>query len=153
MDVIREGQSTPVETLYVGQNYTFRVWVANDSTLGGMQLPFRWYSPSGVSWDYVIPQTALSYVTVVPGCRMDPPATIWDMTDLFLLEKSMDGVAPDSLMMGGTAMYHGLPAGSLQAMLGPYQVDGGGDRRSGGDDQPGHLFCTAGGQPDVCDDQ
>jgi len=126
IDLTRQGLTTPVDTAVIGNNYTVRVHIANDTILGGMQLGFKVYSPQHAAWNWLYQANGFSvnhtppgtggYVTVISGSRMDPPSSVWDMGSLLVTERSMDGVTPDSMLIGGTAWNGGLPVGSLQPM-------------------------------------
>ena len=127
LDLTRQGLTTPVDTAVIGNNYTVRVHIVNDAILGGMQLGFKVYSPQHATWNWLfqangysvnyVPPGTGGYVTVITGSRMDPPSSVWDMGSLLATEKSMDGLTPDSILIGGTAWNGGLPVGPLQPML------------------------------------
>lgn len=126
VDLVKEGQTTPQSTIIVGTNYEFRIWLENDVTLGAIQLGFRIYSPEGATWTWnsqpsgygpTGPGTGNQYLTVSTTCRMYPTNTVWDMTNLMFFETNLNGVSPDSAFIGATAMYNGLPAGTLQHMM------------------------------------
>lgn len=136
VDVVKSGSSKPVDTLYSGCNYEFRVWIENDAPLLSLRVALRnqaalmakmmpeepegafwsWenvggYGPSGIG-------TGLACITVVPGCRMDPPGYVWDVGAGFRVwEYNTDGLSPDTIAFGGAAAYHGLPAGHLEHMV------------------------------------
>jgi|GEM_PF-4929150 len=127
LDLTRQGLTTPVDTAVIGNNYTVRVHIINDAILGGMQLGFKVYSPQHATWNWLfqangysvnyVPPGTGGYVTVITGSRMDPPSSVWDMGSLLATEKSMDGLTPDSILIGGTAWNGGLQVGPLQPML------------------------------------
>jgi len=126
VDVALTGESNPADTLFVGGAYEFRIWYENDFLLSAFQSGMRIYSPDGATWTWNTQPdgygpnglgTGGQYVTVVPGSRMDPPATVWDYSDLIVSEKNIDGITPDTIFPGAMALYNGLPAGPLEHML------------------------------------
>lgn len=126
VDIAPEGETTPVGTLTPGENYIIRFWIENDITLGGMSLGFEFASSNGASWVWNSqefgygpngPGSGGQYMTVVPGSRMDPPENAWDMTNLLVTERDMDNNSPDSVLLGGVALFQGLNAGPLEHMM------------------------------------
>jgi hypothetical protein len=126
VDAVVSGETQAADTIYLGGQYQFRVWLENDFTLFALQIGMRVYSPTGATWTWVTQPDGYGpegqgsggqYVTVVPGCRMDPPDTVWDMSGLIVAEKNMDGVSPDTVFPGGMAIWNGLPVGALEHML------------------------------------
>jgi hypothetical protein len=104
LDVAEDGQVATVDTLVVGTDYEFQVSLENDVLLGGLQCGLRIYSPTGATWTWntqpngygpLGPGTGGQYLTVPTGCRMDPTGTVWDMTDLLVVETDLDGISPD----------------------------------------------------------
>jgi hypothetical protein len=136
VDIVRQGQTQAVDTLYLGVNYEYRIWIENDSSLSSFRITLRtigtligaepaeknmgaywsWlnvggYGPSGLG-------TGKACITVVPGSRMDPPGYVWDYgSGLLVFERNVNEVSPDTIGIGGTATYHGLPPGPLQHMV------------------------------------
>jgi len=53
-------------------------------------------------------------VTIVPGSRLDDDP--WDMTGNLVTETNVDGIASDSITMGGVAMMVGMEPGPLEPM-------------------------------------
>ena len=126
VDAVASGETQPAETLITGGQYEFRIWLENDFLLQAIQLGMRVYSPTGATWSWNTQTGGYGpdgqgsggqYVTVVPGSRMDPPDTVWDMSGFIVAEKNVDGISPDTLFPGGMALWHGLPAGALQHMM------------------------------------
>ncbi len=122
VDVVSElFPNISAETLYVGSEYAFRVSIVNDFILGGMSLGFKIYTQDGATWSWRAqpggyPDDSYAAVTVIPGSRLDPPDEAFDMTDLIVTETDMDGISPDTIMVGGVAMMVGLQPGPLQPM-------------------------------------
>ena len=136
VDIARSGSAVPVDTLFSGGSYDFRIWIENDNHLsslvatlrnkvttspvpGGAPLRgtfFTWenvggYGPSGLN-------TGHACVTVVPSSRMDPPNVVWDYTTGFRVrEHDLNEVSPDSIGISGNAAVAGLPPGPLQHMV------------------------------------
>jgi hypothetical protein len=120
IDVVEAGGSDPVDTLYTGLEYEFRIWLENDATLGGICHGFKFLSPDGVTWTWLSQGGGYgnhAAATIVPGCRMDPPNSIWDMTDMRVSEYDVNGNSPDTFLIGGASMFGGMSAGSLEHMI------------------------------------
>ena len=120
--VSAETPDMPVDTAIVGFEYAWRVYIENDILLGGMSLGFRITSEDGAIWSWRpqtggYPDTGFAAGTVIPGSRLDPPEYSLDMTGLVVAEKDLDGISPDTIMIGGVAMMHGLSTGPLQPMV------------------------------------
>jgi len=114
------------DTVYLGAKYEFRVGIENDVILSGMSLGMNITSPDGVRWrwdsqpDGYGPSgrgTGGQYLTVVPQSRMDPTSTVWDFTNLLVVEQDMDGISPDTIFPGAASLNGGLPAGPIQHMM------------------------------------
>jgi len=136
IDIARSGATTPIDTLYSGGSYDFRIWIENDRKLSSLRVsmknwvnstpvpegyPFRgtyftWqnvggYGPSGLN-------TGHACVTVESSSRMYPPAMVWDYgTGFRVWEYDLNEISPDSIGVGGNALNGGLPAGPLQHMV------------------------------------
>jgi PKD repeat protein len=108
------------DTIRVDRNYQFCMALANSVELGAIGLGLTITSTDGVTWQWetqVDGYGSSSYVTVVPGSRMDPSITIWDLSDLIVTEQDIDEISPDTIMLGGVAFNNGLPVGSLDHMI------------------------------------
>ena len=117
------------ETAWVHSAYRFNISYENDVKLGAMQQGFAITSAEGATWTWNSqtggygpegPNTGGRYLTVVTGCRMDPTGTVWDMTNLMVVERNLDGISPDTIFPGGMALNNGLPPGALQHMMSIY---------------------------------
>lgn len=98
---------------------TIDFWVANDDVSGGFQFPIELTSPDGVTWEWVAQVDnawgTSKYVTHVPSSRIDPPATVFDLTQGILVVES--GL-PTKIMMGtGVLFSTGMAAGELQHIM------------------------------------
>ena len=120
------GASIAVDSAFLGSDYEFQISLENDVSLDAIQLGFKIYSPEGASWNWLSRPTGYGpdgsqsggqYLTVVTGSRMDPTAEVWDMTDLLMAETDMDGISPDTVFIGGMALWNGLPSGPPEHML------------------------------------
>ena len=103
------------------KHYELQISVANTAKAIGMSLGFAIVSPDGAGWSW-LNQGASAFgttkaVTVVAGCRMDPPATIWDLGGFLVGPELLDGTSPDSVLVGGAALNGGIPAGTMQHMI------------------------------------
>ena len=125
-DMVRAGELAPADTLYIGAAYEFRIWIRNQEPLGGMNLGFQIWSDDAAGWEWTsVPggwgpgglETGLSCVTVAPGCRMDPPQSVWDMGGLIVTERNMDSLSADTIQLGGVASVGQLPSGPLEHMI------------------------------------
>lgn len=114
------------DTAFVGTDYQFQISLENDVALGGMSIGFRIYSPEGAAWSWLSqtggygpngPNTGGRYLTVPTDCRMYPTNTVWDMTNLLVIEQNLNGISPDTIFPGATALFNGLPSGPLQHMM------------------------------------
>jgi len=122
-DIGRTGSDRPVDTIYLGGKYQYKIGIENDVLLGGMSLGFQFWSDNDyfLVWDSqpggLGSQTHC--VTVNPECRLDPaPGTgSFDMTGLLVTEQNINEVARDTLMFGGVAMREGLPIGPMEHMV------------------------------------
>jgi len=120
MNLVEAGSQLDADTIIVGDIYEFQLFIENDVYWFGMQYGIQIYSPENASWTWNFYASGFGptqLVNVVPGCRMDPPATVWDMTSLLVTEQNVDGISPDSLLMGGLAMNNGLPPGPYEHMM------------------------------------
>jgi hypothetical protein len=124
--LVESGNNTPVDIIIVGTAYEFQISLENDVLLGGFLAGFQIYSPTGATWTWNSqpegygpygPLSGSQYLTVVLDCRMDPTETVWDFTNLLVLETDMDGVTPDVIFPGGVALMNGLPAGPMEHMM------------------------------------
>ena len=109
--------------------YRLEMSVLNEVNLGGISLGLI-YSSNGdlnINWE---PQTGgwdstgqSDWAVVVPTCRLNPAqggSGSFDMTGLLVTMRSIDSVAPDSMIMGGVSLFNSLAAGSLQKMFEHY---------------------------------
>lgn len=115
-------------TLPGGAPHQYQMWVGleSDVDLGGMSLGFRISSVDGVTWSYDTQvdgwgplgiNTGLAAVTVAPGSRLDPPSSAFDMTQLLITEKDVDGMLDDTIVFGGVSMMQVLELGAMEPMI------------------------------------
>jgi hypothetical protein len=123
------------DTLLTGVEYEIQFIFENDQVLGAISHGFTLTSTDGVeiqwlaqpdgygSEGFATPPATFGIgvghaaATVVPGCRMAPPNSKWDMTDFLFTERDMDGVLPDTFMLGGVAMMAGMSPGPPEHMI------------------------------------
>jgi hypothetical protein len=107
-------------------SYEIRIGLENDIALGSMTLGFRIWSDDGLEWQYDVQpggwgeggqDTGIAAVTVAPGSRLDPPGSAFDLTQLLVYEKNIDGLLDDTLLIGGVSMWDSLSAGPMEHML------------------------------------
>ncbi len=114
LDMVETGQTTPVDTIFVGPNYDVRYFIENDTKLAGISLGFLYWSNDGVTWTWTDPNLAVEVV----GSRMHPSsASVWDMTGFLINAADSNGVSPDSLLLGGVAITGGIIPGGLEHMI------------------------------------
>lgn len=118
------------DTLWTGSSEQFDISLENDFKMGGMSLGLTIYSPDGATWtwenvgthgpwwtDPAEQQddslfTDSLYVTEVPGTRM---VGRWDSSE-FLVTLALNGILPDTILVGGVANAKGMFAGPKQHM-------------------------------------
>lgn len=154
-----------IDTVYIGGEYEFRIWLENDINLGAFYIDVKFSTDDSLTFNWVAqsngygiygPGTGLECVTVVPGCRMDPPEDVWDLAGFLVGEYNTDGVSPEKFGVGGCSLFGQLPAGPLEHMVSihfrlsaPYDPDFSGSictdtfRLIGGD--PCAIFSTTSG--------
>ena len=123
IDVADSGGTESVEQLYVGREYKLRIWIENSVNIMGLSLGFIFSSDYGTTWDW-LDVDGLGFgeecIKVEEGCRMYPPMDIWELGGLMVSEFDMDGTSPDSILVGGAAMFEGLSVGELEHMISIY---------------------------------
>ena len=109
------------DTISAGQANEIQISLENDIKLGAVGMGFKIWSTNGVSWTWDDQETVglgdSKAVTVVPGSRMDPPGTIWDLGGLQVTEQNFDGASPDTLHLRGAASIGGMAVGPLQHIV------------------------------------
>jgi hypothetical protein len=119
-----------------GIDLPYQLWFSleNDDPLGGMSLGFRIFSVDGVTWQYQAQtggwgeggqDAGFAAVTIVTGSRMDPVGDVFDMTDLLVTEKDVDGMLDDTVLFGGVSLFGSLPAGTSEPMMALHFIAGG----------------------------
>ncbi|MEZ5359147.1 MAG: dockerin type I repeat-containing protein [Candidatus Zixiibacteriota bacterium] len=104
-------------------HYELRIYIENDVPLGSMSLGILSDSPDDLSINW-LPQpdgwgtggqnAGFAAVTVNPDCRFDPDLYgSFDLTGLLINENDVNSIPPDSILMGGAALFNSLPAGDL----------------------------------------
>ena len=101
------------DTLWATFPSTVDFFFANDVLLGGMSISFEFFSPDGATWHW---DGGSYFFSFVPGSRMPGPQ-IWDMAGGAPIIYDADGISPDTIMFGGSAMSVGLAPGPLEHML------------------------------------
>jgi hypothetical protein len=108
------------DTIYTadvdGNPLSYQYWIGleNDHNLGGISLGFRMWSDDGAEWQWDAQPdgwgpggqgAGLAAVTIIPTSRLFPIDSAFDMTKLLVSEKSMDGLSPDTIVIGGVSMF------------------------------------------------
>jgi len=108
------------DTIRACRPFSITIAIENDVTWKGMSLGFRIFSSEGATWSWMNMGLACygahKYVTIVPGCRMNPLASVWD-GGLNIVEQNVSAMTEDSILIGGIANSGGLPPGAEQAMI------------------------------------
>lgn len=105
------------DTLWSNAKASLDIYVANDVVMCGMVIPIVLSSPDGVSWQWNSQPTgwgASRYVTHNPNARIEPPIVRFDMTGGLAINEQF---LPDSIIIGGSTMEWGPPAGPLEHWL------------------------------------
>jgi hypothetical protein len=135
--VLLDPSTDTIYTLDVdGNPLSYQIWISleNDVGLGAVSLGFRFWSVDGVTWQYDAQvggwgpageNTGLSAVTVMAGSRLDPPADVFDMTELLVLETDVDGQLDDIMLVGGVGLFDSLAPGPMEAMMAIHFTPGG----------------------------
>ncbi len=120
-DMAKSGAGpVPCDTFYIGGEYELRIWIESDFIIRAVGAFFALWSQDGATWEYVTKEDgygATGFVTVVPGCRMDPPEETLDMTGLLVTEVAMSGGGEDDFAVGGVGLTEGIPMGPLEHMI------------------------------------
>lgn len=120
VDAILGDDPAPVDTLYAGQDYEFRIWLENDFPVRQLLLCLRLMGDSSATWRGVSKEEGYGdsgFVTVMPGCRMVPPDSVWDAGGLMVRERSFDGSGVDTLIIVGAGNVNRMTIGPLEHML------------------------------------
>jgi len=128
LDVVKTGEDKGADTIFVGMNYEARIFISNDVQLGEIRIAPRFWGGivgkdggfmAGHFWEWLDVGgygSTTACVRVIPGSRMDPPSTVWDV--LFTIyEWNMNEDSPDTLGVRGLANVGGLAPGGGQHML------------------------------------
>jgi hypothetical protein len=115
----------PVDTLYIGGEYCFRIWIENYALLGGVSTPylttvngdatFSWVAADGFN----VVGGDIRFLTGIPGSRWMSGAaadgSCWDLGGTCVSE----GLYGNNVYfgVGGAALSAGLAQGPLQPML------------------------------------
>ncbi|MFH1701311.1 MAG: FlgD immunoglobulin-like domain containing protein [Candidatus Zixiibacteriota bacterium] len=107
--------------------YRVEMSLENDVILGGMSLGlvFKGDAAINVNWE---PQTGGWgaggqddwAITVEGASRFKPESGTtgsFDMTGLYVTEQDVDSIAPDSIILGGVALWNGLIVGPMEHMF------------------------------------
>ncbi|MEZ5357992.1 MAG: T9SS type A sorting domain-containing protein [Candidatus Zixiibacteriota bacterium] len=119
-NVVDLGINSTTDTIFADQANEFLISLENDVTLGGLGLGFHIWSPDDASWTWNAQSEGLGsnqILTVVPGSRMSPPNTVWDLGGMQITDTTLDGISPDTIMFGGAALNGGLASGPLEHMI------------------------------------
>jgi len=107
------------DTIYAEKDLDIDIYFENDVRLGAMTIGLRFFSSDGITWQWhnnYPPYNSWDYYSYVPDSRMPGPE-IWDMAMGVPTIYDGDGISPDTISFGGTAMTQGLMPGPLEHML------------------------------------
>jgi len=122
VQLIRSGDGALVDTAYLGYDHHFQILLENDYRITTLSFGFLISSGDGVTWTWAAQPAGYGNIThaltVIPGCRMDPPDEIFDATGFEVTENDVDGLSPDTLWFGGIAWMGGfISTGLLEPMV------------------------------------
>jgi hypothetical protein len=124
IDVVREGTGSPVDTLYVGGKYLFRIWVENSENLYGMSIGIRAWATEPVAWSWVAQSNPVNGFAPCVTAEVDSRIEGGNALDYAGIRADLwphigdtyyDPPEPVSIAWLTIAKY--LPAGSLEHML------------------------------------
>jgi len=121
LDIVRRGQTIPVDTLFANSTYEMRVLIENDYAILGMSLGFQVWSPDGAEWSWNNVGglgATTGCVSVNPTGRLDPAigSGSFETTGLLVYEQNIDEMYHDIILCGGVAGNYGIPTGPLEAL-------------------------------------
>lgn len=129
VDIAELGAEKGADTLFVGKHYVVRYYIRNDIELGEIRIASSFWggivgksgteSRAGHFWEWLDVGgygSICAAVTCVPGCRMDPPETVWEDA-FYIFEWNMNEDSPDTIGIRGVALVGGLLPGTSQHML------------------------------------
>lgn len=112
-----------VDTICTVDPYRFMIFIENDVKLSGISLGLHIYSPDGATWTlddaggFEATPYGRTFVTGVPGSRWmsggGGDGSCWDLSGTLV----NDSLAPDQILITGSALESGLDAGGLEHML------------------------------------
>lgn len=123
IDAVHSGNPfDPVDTIYVGGDYQFRLWIENQIPVYVFVLTFRVSREGDVGMTYIPQPDGLEHgeeFTVAPGSRMDPPDDVFDLGGVYgYIEEFYGQQQSDAILLSGVS-YHsdGLAPGPLEDMI------------------------------------
>jgi hypothetical protein len=111
---------TPTDTVYVGGEYQFEILIENSYRVFGMSMNLRFWWDSDIDFGWQSQPGGLgfdSFVTIIPGSRLDATPQPFDMTGLLVTQYDVNEFTPDTMLIGGVAFNNGLVEGPLDAMI------------------------------------
>lgn len=127
VDLVRDDDPLqPVDTMFIGGTYSYRVWIENDARLTGIDLFFRISVSGDASW--VFPDiegfhtnySDSDFVSGILGSRWmmysAPDGSCWDLTGT-LVDYYATGPMSNQFEIWGAAFMDGLTPGPLEPML------------------------------------
>lgn len=122
IDVVKEGTNTPVDTIYIGDEYEIRIHIETDHPYSSIILPLKVFfngDPGlGCSWNAQPGGYGASAAVTVPSGNCLDPVLMFNAY-FGVTELDMIPSIPDSLVIGGIAIniFDELPACPLNHMF------------------------------------
>ncbi len=107
------------DTVWVGSATRLVIQLENDVKLGGLSIGFELTTNDVITWTYDVQGTPDGATIITPGTltlggRMAPGGAVWDLGGFQFTQRSMDGVSPDSMLVGGAALGGGFTPGGFE---------------------------------------
>ncbi len=108
------------DTLKTNAVSEIQLAIANDVEVTALTMGYVFTAPTPVTWIWQNVGglgSVTGSIEVIPGSRLDPPNTVFDLGGFSINERDMDGASPDSIQFTGASISGGLQAGPLEHMI------------------------------------
>ncbi len=124
IDAVHAGNPfDPVDVIYVGGDYQFRIWVENDIPVWGFILTYRISREGDIAMNYIPQPDGLpddEEFTIAPGSRLDPPDEAFDWGVRGYISDFYGQLQSDVIIVSGASSSYespGLSTGPMQDMI------------------------------------